>query len=105
MANLRLSVLGSPYEFDSDKTKDFMLFVPGCRPTDDSVLTIAVGCACAEAFRRLLYASLILRILRMHSETKFLSAEMEIPKRVLQVLLQKRIMEFPKNCKKKFLIT
>ena len=42
-------VIGSPYEFDSDKTKDFMLFVPGCRPTDDSVLTIAVGCACAEA--------------------------------------------------------
>jgi ADP-ribosylglycohydrolase len=42
-------VIGSPYEFESDKTKDFMLFVPSCRPTDDSVLTIAVGCACAEA--------------------------------------------------------
>ena len=42
-------VIGSPYEFESDKTKDFMLFVPGCRPTDDSVLTVAVGCACAEA--------------------------------------------------------
>ena len=42
-------VVGSIYEFDSDKTKEFQLFVPGCRPTDDSVLTICVGCACAEA--------------------------------------------------------
>ena len=39
-------VVGSVYEFTSDKTKDFELFVPGCRPTDDSILTIAVGCAC-----------------------------------------------------------
>ena len=42
-------IIGSPYEFGSDKTKDFTLFVPGCRPTDDSVLTVAVGCACVEA--------------------------------------------------------
>lgn len=42
-------VIGSPYEYGSDKSKDFMLFVPDCRTTDDSVLTIAVGCACAEA--------------------------------------------------------
>ena len=42
-------VIGSPYEFSSDKTKDFLLFAPDCRPTDDSILTIAVGCACAEA--------------------------------------------------------
>ena len=42
-------IIGSPYEFKSDKTKDFLLFHPGCRPTDDSVLTIAVGCACASA--------------------------------------------------------
>lgn len=42
-------IIGSPYEFGSDKTKDFPLFVPGCRPTDDSVMTVAVGCACAEA--------------------------------------------------------
>lgn len=42
-------VIGSPYEFRSDKTKDFPLFIPNCRATDDSVLTIAVGCACAEA--------------------------------------------------------
>ena len=42
-------IIGSPYEFGSDKTKDFPLLVPGCRPTDDSVMTIAVACACAEA--------------------------------------------------------
>ena len=42
-------IIGSPYEFDSDKDKDFLLFSPECRPTDDSVMTIAVGCACVEA--------------------------------------------------------
>ena len=42
-------IIGSPYEFGSDKTKDFPLFLPECRPTDDSIMTIAVGCACAEA--------------------------------------------------------
>ena len=42
-------IVGSPYEFESDKTKDFILFTPNCRPTDDSVITIAVGCACVEA--------------------------------------------------------
>lgn len=42
-------IVGSPYEFDSDKTKDFLLFSPQCRPTDDSIMTIAVGCACVEA--------------------------------------------------------
>ncbi len=41
-------IVGSPYEFGSDKTKDFVLLIPGCRPTDDSIMTIAVGCACAE---------------------------------------------------------
>ena len=42
-------VIGSPYEFGSDKSKGFPLFSPDCRPTDDSIMTIAVGCACAEA--------------------------------------------------------
>lgn len=42
-------IVGSSYEFESDKTKDFMLFSPHCRPTDDSIMTIAVGCACVEA--------------------------------------------------------
>jgi type I restriction enzyme M protein len=54
-------VIGSPYETDSEKSKDFALFVPSCHPTDDSVMTVAVGCACAEgnlrdewAFKRVL---------------------------------------------------
>ena len=42
-------IIGSPYEFSSDKIKSFPLFIPDCRPTDDSIMTIAVGCACAEA--------------------------------------------------------
>ena len=42
-------VIGSPYEFGAEKTKDFPLFLPECMPTDDSIMTIAVGCACAEA--------------------------------------------------------
>lgn len=36
-------VIGSPYEFGSRKTKDFELFCSESRPTDDSVMTIAVG--------------------------------------------------------------
>ena len=37
-------MIGSPYEFDkSGKTKEFPLFIPGSRFTDDSVMTIAVG--------------------------------------------------------------
>ena len=42
-------IIGSPYEYGARKTKSFPLFTYGCRPTDDSVLTVAVGCACAEA--------------------------------------------------------
>ncbi len=41
-------VIGSPYEFSSNKTKDFVLFKDSCRLTDDSYMTIAVGCACAD---------------------------------------------------------
>lgn len=37
-------IIGSPYEFDrSGKTKDFPLFIPKSRYTDDSVMTIAVA--------------------------------------------------------------
>ena len=40
-------IIGSPYEFDrSGKTKDFPLFSPESRFTDDTVMTIAV----ADAF-------------------------------------------------------
>ena len=37
-------MIGSPYEFDrSGKTKDFPLFIPASRYTDDSTMTIAVA--------------------------------------------------------------
>ena len=37
-------IIGSPYEFDrSGKSKEFPLFIPASRYTDDSVMTIAVG--------------------------------------------------------------
>ncbi len=42
-------IVGSPYEYGAEKTKDFPLFVSGCHATDDSILTIAVGCACVSA--------------------------------------------------------
>lgn len=42
-------VIGSVYEHESGKTKSFELFDRDCRPTDDSILTICVGLACAEA--------------------------------------------------------
>ncbi len=36
-------IIGSPYEFDKgNKTKDFPLFIPFSRYTDDSVMTVAV---------------------------------------------------------------
>lgn len=38
-------IVGSVYEFDNIKTKDFELFKPDCRFTDDTVMT----CAVAEA--------------------------------------------------------
>lgn len=40
--------VGSVYEFDNIKTKDFPLFQEHCFPTDDSYMTIAVGIACAK---------------------------------------------------------
>jgi ADP-ribosylglycohydrolase len=36
-------IIGSIYEFDNIKTKDFPLFSKGCRFTDDSVLSIALA--------------------------------------------------------------
>lgn len=42
-------IVGSVYEFESDKKKDFELFTEESRLTDDSMMTIAVGCACAKA--------------------------------------------------------
>lgn len=42
-------IAGSLYEFGSPKTKDIELFAEGSRLTDDSIMTIAVGCACADS--------------------------------------------------------
>ena len=42
-------IVGSKYEFTSDKTKDFELFSSDSCLTDDSMMTIAVGCACAKS--------------------------------------------------------
>ena len=41
-------VVGSRFEFHNLKSKDFELFHPDCRPTDDTVLTLAVGDALME---------------------------------------------------------
>lgn len=42
-------IVGSVYEFGSDKTKSFPLFAAGCAPTDDSLMTMAVGISCVSA--------------------------------------------------------
>jgi len=42
-------IVGSVYEFSSDKTKDFPLFHEGSRLTDDSFMTVAVACACMKS--------------------------------------------------------
>ena len=39
-------IIGSPYEFDNNKTTDFQLFTPASHFTDDTVMT----CAVAKAF-------------------------------------------------------
>ena len=36
-------IVGSIYEFNNHKFKDFDLFGPGCTFTDDTVLTVAVA--------------------------------------------------------------
>lgn len=42
-------IVGSIYEFDNIKTKDFPLFGPGCAFTDDTVMTVAVADAFSKA--------------------------------------------------------
>ncbi len=44
-------IIGSPYEWKALKTKDFPLFSQKSSLTDDSYMTIAVGCACADGER------------------------------------------------------
>ena len=36
-------IVGSRFEFDNRKSKDFEFFHPDCRATDDSVMTLAIG--------------------------------------------------------------
>lgn len=36
-------IVGSRFEFNNIKTKNFELFTPECEPTDDSIMTIAVA--------------------------------------------------------------
>lgn len=36
-------IVGSPYEFGGMKSKNFPLFGEDCRPTDDSLMTLAIG--------------------------------------------------------------
>lgn len=71
-------VIGSPYEFGlKEKRKDFRLWRPECRATDDSVLTVAVGVTCAEgslddetAFKELLVGHL-LRLTRLYPDAGY----------------------------------
>ena len=42
-------IAGSRFEWHNIKTKNFELFVPRCRPTDDSVMTLAVAQAILES--------------------------------------------------------
>lgn len=70
-------VVGSRFEWGSLKTKDFHLFASNCGPTDDSVMTVAVGLACAnadirdkEAFQRELIAQMR-RLGRMYPDAGY----------------------------------
>ena len=42
-------IAGSRFEFDNRRSKEFELFAPSCRPTDDSIMTIAVAQALMES--------------------------------------------------------
>lgn len=36
-------IAGSRFEFNNYRKKDFELFTPECSPTDDSIMTVALG--------------------------------------------------------------
>ena len=42
-------IVGSVYEFQNHRAKDFPLFSAGCFPTDDSIMTLAVAQALLES--------------------------------------------------------
>ncbi len=45
-------IIGSVYEWNNIKTTEFPLFSKGCRPTDDSVMSIAVADGIIRSFRK-----------------------------------------------------
>lgn len=45
-------IVGSKYEFDNIKTKDFPLFSSGCDYTDDTIMTVAVAKAITPSYAR-----------------------------------------------------
>ena len=58
-------IVGSVYEWSGHKGKEFPLFQPGCRATDDSLMTLAVARAFREAQKagKLLEAETVLPLL------------------------------------------
>lgn len=41
-------IVGSRFEFNNHRSKDFELFTADCFPTDDSIMTVAIGQAIVE---------------------------------------------------------
>lgn len=68
-------IIGSTYEFNPIKTKDFALFEPhlgnACRPTDDTVMTVAVGLVTAvfDGSDERQYKSDLVRFIRLLGRT------------------------------------
>ena len=46
-------IVGSRFEFDNHRSKDFELFTDACEATDDSVMSLAVAKAIVETARAL----------------------------------------------------
>lgn len=42
-------IVGSRFEWHNHRSKDFELFTPACSPTDDSIMTLAIGKALVES--------------------------------------------------------
>lgn len=46
-------IVGSRFEFNDHRSKDFALFAPGCSVTDDSIMTLAVAKALMETAKEI----------------------------------------------------
>jgi type I restriction enzyme M protein len=46
-------IVGSRFEFDNHRSKDFELFADGCFHTDDSIMTLAIAKAIMEAEKQI----------------------------------------------------